>query len=273
MRSASRQALASLREAQQSAIGARVSADKLGSLAEQLYAIAGLLVGNPRLRRALGDPATHREARSELLRQLVEGKVESTALAIASSAVEQRWSSPWDLCDALESAGDDLLFAAAEKGKTLDRVEDELFRLERILQGNGDLLGLLDEQGVDPQRRVALLDALVDGKVGDTTLALLRHAITSQRKRSILQAIDDLLDQATARQERSVARVLSAAPLSDAQEQRLAAALSEIYGRAISVRTAIEPSLRGGLVVRVGDEVIDGSIATRLATARNALAG
>ena len=67
--------------------------------------------------------------------------------------------------------------------------------------------------------------------------------------------------------------MLSAVPLTDAQEQRLAAALSEMYGRAISVRTALEPSLRGGLVVRVGDEVIDGSIATRLATARNALAG
>ncbi len=273
MRSASRQALASLREAQQSAIGSRVSADRLSTLAEQLYAIAGLLVGNPRLRRALGDPATHRESRSKLLEQLIEGKVDSTALDIASSAVQQRWSSPWDLCDALESAGDDLLFAAAEKGKNLDRVEDELFRLERILQGNGDLLGLLDEQGADANRRITLLDGLIGDKVGDTTLALLHHALTSQRKRSILKAIDNLLDQATARQERSVARVLSAVPLSDAQEQRLAEALSEMYGRAISVRTALEPSLRGGLVVRVGDEVIDGSIATRLATARNALAG
>jgi F-type H+-transporting ATPase subunit delta len=51
----------------------------------------------------------------------------------------------------------------------------------------------------------------------------------------------------------------------------LEAALTEMYGRAISVRTAVEPTVRGGLVIRVGDEVIDGSIAAQLAAARAAL--
>lgn len=273
MQSASRQALAALREAQESETGTRTSAATLTTLADELYAVAGVLVGNPRLRRTLGDPATHKESRSDLLARLIDGKVNAKTLAIAKAAVEQRWSTPWDLCDALEAAGDDALFAAAEKNDSLDRVEDELFRLERILQGNGNLLGLLDEQTVDPARRTSLLDGLIEGKVGDVTLALLQHAVSSQRKRSILQAIDDLLEQATARQQRSVARVLSAVPLTDEQEQRLAGVLSDMYGRAISVRTALEPSLRGGLVIRVGDEIIDGSIATRLTTARNALTG
>jgi F-type H+-transporting ATPase subunit delta len=132
---------------------------------------------------------------------------------------------------------------------------------------------LLDEAAVDPQRRVTLLDSLVEGKTSDITLALLRHAVTSQRRRSITLAIDDLLDAAAARQQRSVARVISATPLTSAQQERLTTTLSEIYGRAISVRTAIDPEVRGGLIVRVGDEVIDGSIATRFAAARNALAG
>ena len=70
---------------------------------------------------------------------------------------------------------------------------------------------------------------------------------------------------------RSIARVVSAVPLSDAQESRLAAALTAIYGRAMSVRTALDPHVQGGLVVRVGDEVIDGSVATRFAAARAAL--
>jgi F-type H+-transporting ATPase subunit delta len=67
--------------------------------------------------------------------------------------------------------------------------------------------------------------------------------------------------------------VTSAVPLTDAQQQRLAAALSAMYGRAMSVRTALDPGVQGGLVVRVGDEVIDGSIAHKLAAARSALAG
>jgi F-type H+-transporting ATPase subunit delta len=273
LRSASRQALDALREQENRVFEGRVSADTLTKIADELYAVAGLLVGQPRLRRTLGDPATSAEARAALLERVVSGQVSRQALELGKAAVSQRWSSPWDLTDALEGAGDDALFTAAAKGGSLERVEDELFRLERILDANGEAVGLLDEQTVDPARRQELLQALVGGKVSPITLALLRHAVASQRKRSIVLAIDNLLEAAAARQDRSIARVVSATPLSEAQEQRLAAALTGLYGRPILVRTALDPDVGGGLVVRVGDEVIDGSIASRFAAARAALAG
>lgn len=273
MRSASRQALDALREVQASEVGPRSAAATFTTLADELYAIGDLLVTQPRLRRTLGDPATDPAGRKKLLESLVGKQVSAHALAVASAAVEQRWSSPWDLTDALESAGDEALFGAAEREKELDRVEDELFRFERILQDDGELTGLLDEYTVAPVRRNELVERLVSGKVTEVTASLLRHAVGSQRKRSILLAIDDLLEQAAARQERSVARVVSAAPISEAQQSRLADVLSQMYGRQISIRTALDPSLRGGLVVRVGDEIIDGSIATRLAEAKTTMAG
>ncbi|MBE7188862.1 F0F1 ATP synthase subunit delta [Jatrophihabitans endophyticus] len=273
MRSASRQALEALREVQASEVGPRSAAATFTTLSDELYAIAALLVAQPRLRRTLGDPATDADGRASLLSALVGKQVAAHALAVASAAVKMRWSSPWDLTDALESAGDDALFGAAEREHDLDRVEDELFRFERILQDDGELTGLLDEYTVDPQRRVELLDELIDGKVTEATAKLLRHAVSSQRKRSILLAIDDLLEQAAARQDRSVARVVSAAPITEAQQTRLAAVLGELYGREISIRTALDPSLRGGLVVRIGDEVIDGSIANRINEAKTSLVG
>jgi F-type H+-transporting ATPase subunit delta len=273
MRSASRQAQAALREQESAVFDGRISADTLTILADELYAVADLLVAQPRLRRTLGDPATSAEARAGLIERLVAKQVSKHTLTLGKAAVALRWSSPWDLTDALENAGDDALFAAAEKGRTLDRVEDELFRFERILQNEGDVASLLDEHTVDPARRVALLDSLVQAKVSPITLSLLHHAVSSQRKRSITLAIDDLLEKAAQRQERSVARVISAVPLTEGQQQRLTAALTELYDRPISVRTALDPKVRGGLVVRVGDEVIDGSIATRFAEARAALAG
>ena len=272
MRSASRQALHTLRE-QQESVFSGLSAANLATLAGELYAVGGLLTAQPRLRRTIGDPATPPDGRAQLAERLLAGKIGAKTLELAQAAVRQRWSTPWDLTDALEGAGDDALFVAAEKDRTLDNVEDELFRLERILETEGEVIGLLDEVAVDPARRTQLLDSLVRGKVSDVTLELLRHAVASQRKRSIMLAIDDLLAKAAARQERSVARVISAVPLSDAQERRLTATLTQMYGRAISVRTAVDPQVRGGLIVRVADEVIDGSIATRLAAARNALAG
>ncbi len=98
--------------------------------------------------------------------------------------------------------------------------------------------------------------------------------MASQRKRSIILAIDDLLETAAARQERSVARVISAVPLTDAQQQRLAGvAVRHVRPRDQRAHRARSRRCSGGLVVRVGDEVIDGSIATRLAAARAALAG
>jgi F-type H+-transporting ATPase subunit delta len=272
IRSASRQALEALREEENAVYDGRVSADRLGTVAAELYAVADLLVAQPRLRRTLGDPATSPDGRAGLVDSLLSGKVQPPVLQLVTAAVRLRWSTPWDLTDALEDAGDTALFAAADKRHTLDQVEDDLFRLERILDSEGDVAALLDEFTVAPERRIELLDRLVEGKVTDETLALLRHAVASQRKRNITLAIDALLAKAAARRERSVARVISAVPLSDAQQERLAAVLSEIYGRAISVRVALDPDVIGGLVVRVGDEVIDGSIATRFAQARAALA-
>jgi len=273
MRSASRQALADLREHEDSVLGARASVATLMTVADELYAIAGLLVANPRLRRTLADPASASERRAGLLTKLIEGQVSRQALDIATTAAGLRWSSPWDLADALEGAGDDALFAAAQKENHFDRVEDELFRFERIVENEGEVAALLDETTVPAQRRIEFLDNLVEGKVDAVTLGLLHHAVASERKRNIVLAIDDLLERAAQHQHRSVARVISAVALTDEQERRLAAALTEMYDRPISVRSALDPDIRGGLVVRIGDEVIDGSVAHRFATARAALAG
>lgn len=273
MRSASRQSLDALRDKQREVYGGRISAATLTTLSGELYAIADLLVRQPRLRRTLGDPAAPAQARSDLIEQLLSDKVEKHTLTLATTAVGLRWSTPWDLTDALEDAGDEALFAAAEKDRKLDTVEDELFRFERIMQSESSAVALLDDAVADVDRRNALLDDLVSGKVNAVTLALLHHAVASTRKRSVLLAVDDLLDKAAVRQERSVARVVSAVALTDAQQQRLEAALTDMYGRTISVRTAVDPEVRGGLIVRVGDEVIDGSIATRLAQARSTIGG
>jgi F-type H+-transporting ATPase subunit delta len=247
------------------------SAGDLSALAGELQAVTGLLQTQPRLRRTLADPATDPRGRSQLVSRLLNGRIHATALDLVSSAAALRWSQPWDLVDALESAADDALFASADAQGTLDNVEDELFRFERILEANGELAGLLDEKSVEPARRVQLLDGLLAGKVSPVTRALLVNAVTSSRRRTLVGAIDQLLEASAARRERSVARVISAVSLDDAQLERLAAALSAMYGRPISVRLAVEPAVRGGLVVRVGDEVIDGSVATSLMRARQAL--
>jgi F-type H+-transporting ATPase subunit delta len=194
-------------------------------------------------------------------------------MAVVRTAVQQRWSSPWDLVDSIEQTADDVLLYDAEVAGSLGEIEDELFRFERILEAQPQLTTLLDSAAQPPDRRVQLLRTLVSGKVTPITLLLLEHAIRSGRRRGIAAAIGRLLEDTAARRDRSIARVISAVPLTDAQESRLSAVLSEYFRRRISVQTAVEPAVRGGLMIRIGDEVIDGTVSTRLAQARNAVAG
>jgi F-type H+-transporting ATPase subunit delta len=251
MHSASRTAAEQVRGHKRAVIDRAESADALRTVAADLYAIADTLVDLPRVRRSLGDPATNADRRAELLTSLFGGKVGGPALEISQAVVRERWSSPWDMCDALEVGGDDALFAAAERDRVLEQVVDELFRFERILDRESALAVQLDEKPIAASRRIELLHRVVDGKVHPITGDLLEHAVRSQRKHTLAFAIDHLLEEAAARQSRSMARVLSAVELSSEQCEQL----------------------RGGLVVRIGDEVIDGSIAARLASAQLALAG
>jgi F-type H+-transporting ATPase subunit delta len=270
---ASRAALAHMRERLNTVLPQLAGPAGHHELATQLYQAAELLAAQPRLRRTLGDPATDAFGRAALARQLFAGRLAEPAVGLISDAAEQRWSSPWDLADSLEIMADDALLSVAEQQGSLDSVEDELFRFERILISSGELVSALDEQGVPAGRRQALLSSVLAGKVDPITAELLNHAVGSGRKRSLLLAIDDLLEVSAARRERSVARVVSATELTAEQTNRLASTLTELYGRPISVRSAVDASVQGGLHVRVGDEVIDGTVSTRLAAARAAFAG
>ncbi len=272
MHAASRQALETLSPRVQAAQSKFQSMDSRIGFAAELYSVATLLSAQPRLRRMLADPATSGDARAGLASALLENRVSPSALQVVKDAVGLRWSSPWDLLDAIEWAGDDVLLASAEQENVTDSVEDELFRFERILDNETNLTTLLDEQSATPERRRELLHSVVGEKVHPVTLALLEHAVSSQRKRSVLLAIDDLIEAAAKRRDRSVARVVSAVELTGDQERNLASALSTLYGRRIDVRYAVDPRIRGGLVVRVGDEVIDGSVAARFVQARIAFA-
>jgi F-type H+-transporting ATPase subunit delta len=247
--------------------------EEFAGLAGELHQVSRLLEVQPRLRRALGDPSTSADRRTGFARNLLTGKISDSALSLVAQAVSLRWSNPWDLTDALSIVGDELLLDSAQRAGHLDNVEDELFRFGRILRAQDDLRGLLDEQSVPAERRIGLLTEVVGNKVDPVTLALLDQAVRSGRKRTIELAIDDLLERTAELRGQSVADVSTAVALTDEQEQRLGAALSRWYDRTITVRTLVDPSIQGGLVVRIGNEIIDGSVAHRLAVVRAELAG
>lgn len=241
-------------------------------LAADVFSVAGLLSRESGLRRTLGDSSTDDDARAGLVSQLLEGKVGTTSVELVSEVVRAQWSGPGDLVDALVDLGRQVGFAAAEKDGTIDGVEDDIFRFGRILEANGELDQSLSDVSATADRKVALLDELLDGKVSPLALTLLTQTIVTARGQSAYDSARDLSEQAARRRQRSVAVVKSPVALTLQQEERLTGSLSRIYGRDISVSVDVDPGILGGLRVQVGDEVIDGSVAHRLDEVRRRFA-
>ncbi|MCV2488767.1 F0F1 ATP synthase subunit delta [Geodermatophilus sp. YIM 151500] len=250
-----------------------VIGDRLLGLAGELFAVARLLDAQPTLRRALADPSGQPEDRAGLARRLFSERVSAEVADLVESSARQRWSRPGDLVDAMQALGTDAALEAADARGELDEVEDQLFRFGRIVAGDRELSRILGDRTAPAEGKAALLDRLVGGKVSPVTEALLRNELTRRRTSSAEVAVEQLSEAASRRRGRSVARVTSAVPLTDAQERRLADVLGRIYGRTIGLQVTVDPEVLGGLVVRVGDEVIDGSIAHRLEAAHRRLAG
>lgn len=267
---ASREALAEAEGRLDSTIDGSAAAD-LQRLGDDLFAVLRLLLGELPLRRALADSSVAASARSSLADQLLEGKVGRGAKDVVSDLVSARWSRTVDLVAALESLARRATLAVAEKDNSLSEVEDELFRFGRVLDREPELARLLGDRSTAVDGRVKLLRDVLGQKARPVTAALLTEAVRASRGRPLDREAGELSELAAARRDRYVAHVRTPVALTTAQEQRLGETLSRLYGRPMSLQVERDESLLGGLVVRVGGEVIDGSVAGKLAAAQRRL--
>ena len=270
LQAASRESMASARTRLDAYADSAQAAD-LRRLGDELFAVMRLLVEQRSLRRLLADPSSPEEARAGLVERVLGQQVAAPTIDIAKGLVEARWSRAGDLVTAFETLARQALLAVAEKEGSLDNVEDELFRFGRVVNREPQLGSLLADLATPPDGRVALLDRLVDGKVSPVTAALLRQSVRLPRDRHLDVVCEELAELAAGRRERSVARITTPVALSPVQEQKLTDSLTRLYGRPISLQIELDPRLLGGLVVQVGGEVIDGSVASKLVAARRSL--
>jgi F-type H+-transporting ATPase subunit delta len=250
MNGASREALAAARE-RLDALTDSTSVD-VAKLAEELAAVTALLQREVSLRRVLTDPSQAGEAKAELAGRLLRGQVGGETVDLISGMVRSRWSQSRDLVDSVEELANTADLTAAQRSGDLDDVEDELFRFGRIVASDRELLG---------------------GKARPVTERVVVRLVTQPRGRSLEAGLESLSKLAAERRDRMVAVVTSAVPLSDQQKQRLGAALAKIYGRPMHLNLDVDPTVLGGIAVRVGDELINGTIAERLDEATRRMAG
>jgi F-type H+-transporting ATPase subunit delta len=272
MEASSREAMVVLRE-RLAELTRSSAGPALLSLADELFSVARLLDGQLTLRRALSDPAGKPEERAALVGRLFGSRLSADAVGLLETMAQQRWSRPIDLVDATTAMATEAALDAADARGELDNVEDELFRFGRIVGGDRELGRILSDRKAPAEGKTALLDQLLSGRVSPVTEQLLRNVLTGPHAGSAEHAVERLSEVASRRRGQSVARVTSAVALTPEQESRLVESLGRLYGRTVGLQVTVDPSVLGGLIVQVGDEVIDGSIAHRLEAAGRRLAG
>ena len=269
MRSASRLALGNLVD-RFDAIAKGLDNPGLEKLADELVSVGKMLNNEIVVTRYLTVPAEDAAPRVRLLERLLSGKVGDPTLDVLRNAVSERWSANSDLIDAIEHLSRQALLEVAEREDRVDEVEDQLFRFSRILDGQPRLSILLGDYGAPAEGRVALLRNVLQnatGRANRITNSLLAHTVELLRGESADEAVLFLAEAAVARRGEVVAQVSAAAELSEAQRTRLIEVLSRIYGHPVAVQLQLDAALLGGLLISVGDEVIDGTLSSRLTAA------
>jgi F-type H+-transporting ATPase subunit delta len=265
MRGASRVAFAQARDRLSEVVR---DADIAATVGDELFAVVRLLDREPGLRRALADYTSAPAARTGLARDVLGNRLSAATLGVVSGLASARWSVPRDLADAAEELAVLATAAGAGGAGNLDDVEDELFRFGRIASGEPELLAALADQRLPDDQKRVLLDQLLSGKVAPASLQLITQAVINPRGRNLEANLADYARLVADWRQRLIAVVRVASDLSESQRQRLTTALSAIYGHGIQLNVVIDPRVVGGVSIQIGDELIDGTLSSRLAALR-----
>ncbi|MFC9771324.1 MULTISPECIES: F0F1 ATP synthase subunit delta [unclassified Pseudarthrobacter] len=249
-------------------------------LAKELFGILGMVDSSAGLRRALTDPSRNGDEKSALVRQLVGGKVSADAAEVAGGLAGSRWASARDIGDALETLAATVVISVAENKSAvsasgitgLEELENDLFSFNQAVASSHEVQRALSEPQASGAAKAALAEKLVPG-VSEEAKVLITQAVTQPRGIKATRLVERFAELAAKRQQRWIATVSVTRPLTSTQLSRLQAGLNALYGRELKVNINVDPALIGGIRVRVGDEVLDASVISRLGELQRQLAG
>ena len=161
-----------------------------------------------------------------------------------------------------------LAVASAESNGA--QIEDEIYRFSQVLQSSDELKSTLSDASIPSERRQQIVEDLLDGQATQTTVALVSMIVAAGMGSDIKSIADRVVGLGAESRDKAVAEVYSVVDLSSDQQQRLAAALKSATGKDVEMKIIIDESVMGGLLVQIEDEVIDGTVRTRLKQLREA---
>ena len=267
----SRQSLVAARAKLDAAVKG-ATADSAAKLSSELFLAAEVLASNVPLRRAFADMSRDAASKETLVKDLFGKTLGSAALTVLTNVATLRWSAGGDIVHVLEQLAIEAEGSAANINGELDRVEDELFEISRVIAENFELRKALVGPGSTSAKSTLVSDVL-GKRASESTVRLAAALVTSLRGRSIEAGFADYLSALANRRNRLIANVRVAVAITDTQKVRLAQAIEKQVGQPIRVNIQVDPTLIGGVSVKFADELVDGSISNRLAGAGRALVG
>jgi F-type H+-transporting ATPase subunit delta len=267
----SRQSLASLRSALDEKLKG-LSPDDCAAISNDLFRALTALNSSVGLRRAFTDPSRDAQSKAVLVNDLFDKSLSKSVLFLLLEAVSQRWSSSADIASAVEQLAIEAEATAANGRDALDRVQDELFIFGRILGENRELRQVLGDRMGSVAGKHELVDSLFSAKAETSTTRLLSQMVNGLAGRSIDSVLSVYQDGVAARRNRLIVLVTTSAALTAGQSEKLKQVMSAQAGQPVHLNFHIDPAVLGGVSIRFADEMVDGTISTRLAEAGRALA-
>ena len=245
-------------------------------LGEQILALAHQVAANP-LRGPLTDPGRAPEDKAALAARLFTGRVDERVVDLLRVLVRERWSRPVDLITALHDMGIQSVLAGARAGGTLDDVEQELFAVGQVLADNREVREALEpSRRTRTEDRVGLARRLFGPRVSAPTMSLVVWCVRHQPEIAVGGVpynVRRVTELAAGLQNRTIADVVTAVPMTPLQEARLRAILAQRLGTDIEFNMEVDPSVIGGVRVSVRDLVMDSTVRSSIARLRTRLTG
>ena len=163
------------------------------------------------------------------------------------------------------------MYEVAAANDAVSAVEDEMFRLARAFESNDQLRSALGDSSLPTDRRQKIVEQLLGGKAHNVTVQLASMLVGTGHVALLPQVADALVKRASSEKQLEVAEVRSAVALSEAQQSRLAEALAKATGKKVNLKFVVDPSVIGGVVATIGNDVIDDTVRTRLEQVKSRL--
>lgn len=274
--------------------------DAAGGLAAEVGSVSSFVAASPELRQAFEDAALDSGLRRLIAEQLLEARLSADGLAVVLFAIQAEPSS--EVIRSLDSVaqrleaeaqhrpGDPALDPpvgrsalrervegymlrrlATASASELEEIEDGIFRLARVIESTPELREVLSDPEVDPEAKAAVARQLLEGKLSPAGISVVCYVARSARGRELVATLDTAVERVAAEQGRRVAEVQVATALDEDTAAQLRGALSRLVDREVELRTTQAPEILGGMVVLVGDVMVDASLRKRLAQLREAM--